>query len=721
MSALRRGSLAAAAALAAWVAAGAWASPVAAQQPTPAALRTTVEPLILSPEPGERVLQDGVLVAVSFVDRDAQLDPLTVRLEVDGRDVTAEAQISAEVVTWRPRQPMEAGPHRASLTALDRGGGRVGPVDWAFTVAPGFEGTPSAADLQPVSTSFTRLQGSVTFEGSGRSISGAGASLLADEKQVPRLWVNAAGLISGSWRYSARMHLSGYESKERQPVNRFRFDVRSNHLNVGVGDVNPIVHDLMLAGARVRGVEGDLRGGPLRLTVVKGQTRRGIVGLADNAAAQILRAGTYEQNLTAVRPAFGIGPVELGITAMRVTDDTTSIPDQRITGILGTSRRVNPTPKDNVVAGTDLTVRLLGSRVLLQYENAFSLLANDITGGPLTKAELDALTSAAGFDELGVDPADFSDWFVINQSLIPLDPRGGSSVAHLATASVRAGTNIVAAEWRSIGGAYYSLAYPALLRDRTGIRIRDSFTALQGALAVTGGFETDKDNLERVKPATTTNSGIFAQASWQESPRALALVGSVRQGSRSNDLANGQTGAMDETTNAVSLGAGIPVTQLAGYATRLNLNVTAVNRDDVRNPAVDSKDRYFVVGLEGETDSRANRFNVAYGLNTTQLTSVATSKTHYHRVVGNFRYLVVPRFTATLDGTYTTASTPDAAANLAWGLKYNRRELLAGGEFEWTAASFVRLTAGVVQYADEFVPTRDTRELVTRITVHRAF
>ena len=63
------------------------------------AQQTRIETLILSPEPGERIFPDAVLVAASFIDRDSQLDPATIVLSLDGRDVTAEAQVSAEVVT----------------------------------------------------------------------------------------------------------------------------------------------------------------------------------------------------------------------------------------------------------------------------------------------------------------------------------------------------------------------------------------------------------------------------------------------------------------------------------------------------------------------------------------------------------------------------------------------------------------------------------------------
>lgn len=695
------------------------ADPGAAQQPM-AAPGGAVEAMVLSPEPGDRVLQDGVLVAVSFIDRDARLDPVTIRVEVDGRDVTAEAVVTAEVVSWSPREPIEAGPHRAVVSARARDGAAIGPVSWAFTVAPGYEASPSAA-FAPTSTSFARFQGSVTFEGNSRRVSGPGAPLLADKENVPQLWVNVGGLLGGSWRYSGRVFVSAYENDLRQPVDRFRFDLRSNHLSLGLGDVNPALHDLILAGERVRGVQADMKAGPLRLGLVKGTTRRAVPGAIDPSnPATVLRAGTYGQNLIGIRPAFGGDHLLVGITAVRVTDDTASIADLRVAnGVGGATRRVNPTPKDNLVVGTDATARLFGSRLLLQYQGAASLLANDITGGPMSKPQLDSIMEAAGADPIDLTPADYADYFIINQSMIPLDPRGLTNLAHLASASLRTGTNIASFEWRSIGGSYYSLAHPALLRDRRGIRIRDSFSALRGALAVTGGFETDEDNLDDVKPATTTNTGVFVSSSWQASPASVSLVGSVRAGSRSNDLPKGQTGALDESSNAVSVGAGIPIGALRGFRNRLNLNVTSIRRKDPQNPIVDSEDRYFLFGVQGETDSRARRFNLMYGINTTELTSVADSKTDYGRLVGNVRWLLAPRWTATLDGTYSTASTDDRTALV--GLDYARRELLAGAQYDWTETSFVTLTAGVVKYADALLPTRNTTELLTRLTVHRAF
>lgn len=635
--------------------------------------------------------------------------------------MTVEAEVSAEVVTWRPRQPLLPGPHRVTVTGRDRGGASIRPATWGFTVES--VGETAAAQLQPTATGtgFARFHGSVTLEGSSLSVSGAGADAQRNKEQLPRIWVNAGGLLGGGWRYSARVHVSGYESSSGQPVNRFRFDLRSNWLNLAAGDVNPVFQDLILAGTRVRGFQASVRGGPVQLNVVRGQSRRAVDGVIDPLdPARLERRGTYGQDLLAVRPVFGGQTFQLGLTALRVKDDVESINDLRLNLADGSSRPVNPSPKDNLVAGADATLRLIGGRVLLKYENAFSLLANDISGGPLTEAQLDEIMADAGQDALGINPEDFDQYFTLNASLIPLDPRGLSSLAHQAKASIRAGTNILTAEWRSIGGSYYTLAAPTLIRDRRGIRIRDAFTVLDDALAVAAGFETDEDNLDDVKPATTTTSSIFGTASWQASPTSATVVASLRRGTRKNDLPQGQEGAIDEQSLGLSLGLGIPVNVLDGFRTRLNLNLSTVNRDDPANLTSESRDRYYLAGIQTESNERTTALNVMYGINTSELLGFTDAKTDFHRLMANGRYLFAPRWTATLDGTWTSARSPDTA-DPAFGLQYTRTELMGGAEWEWTAASFITLLAGVVNYSDERDPERDTREIMVRLRLHRAF
>ncbi|HEX9936013.1 MAG TPA: hypothetical protein VGB15_02795, partial [Longimicrobium sp.] len=220
---------------------------VFAQTSAPAAV-------ILAPEPGERVPADQVLVAVTLPGADS----VTVR--IGARDVSAEAELQGGVLTWRPAAPLAPGPHRVVVTP--RGGD---PVAWTFTVAP----APRVAAAEPGARVRRRSaaipHGSLVMEGGGSSVSGPGAEFSRQEEFLPRMWFTAGGELRPGWRYTARAHLSGYESAHQQPVHRFRADLRTPGVSLALGDVNPALHDVILAGRHVRGGQVGLRAGPLRL------------------------------------------------------------------------------------------------------------------------------------------------------------------------------------------------------------------------------------------------------------------------------------------------------------------------------------------------------------------------------------------------------------------------------------------------------------------------
>jgi hypothetical protein len=704
--------------------------PVEAQQVPGGGPTSDVEVLVLSPEPGATVDPGAVLVAVSFLEPD-RLDVGSLLLEVDGRDVTSQANVGAYTLRWRPPAVLAPGPHRVSLTGRDRSGLPLEPLEWTFTVASSDEPAdrrpgdpPPPLFSQPWAPS-----GTVVFESASQNASGSGADFRRDESFVPRLWVNAAGTIASGWRYSTRIHVSGYESSNRQPVNRFRFDVRSNRLNVALGDVNPNLQDVMLAGRRVRGFQGDVSAGPVQLEMVAGQTRRAIDGIIDpDDPFALLRTGTFGQNLFAIRPSVGRGErFRVGVTMLRVRDDVNSLdldlrtsPDPVSGGTLAAS----PLPRDNLVAGTDFTLRMMDGRVLVQYENGISFYANDISDGPLTEAALDSIMQASGFRPMEIDPSKWERFFIMNASMIPLDPRGFTNVAHQFRSSVRAGIHMVSFEYRHVGGSYYTLGYPSLQRDQAGFRIRDSFTVLGNALALSAGVERFQDNLDEIKPATTTSTGVFADASWQPSRDRIGLTGSFRVGSRSNGLASGTDGAMDEGNWAVSGGITYPFLQaplgfLDRYRTEALLNVSLINRDDPQNPTVGSKNIFVLTGLRGETPDRGSEFSVLYGINRSELTGFDDATSTFHRAMANMKRPVRPRWSGTLDGTVTLARSPESVEVM--GVDYNRFEVMAGAQWEWEATSLVTFGVGFASYSDSRFDDRDTREILTRIRVSRAF
>jgi hypothetical protein len=685
------------------------------------------EAIILSPEPGERLGGGEVLVAVSFIDPSGTLDPTSLRVNVSGQDVSAQAQLRGGVLVWRPTAPLPPGPQRVSVTSRDRSGGTFANADWTFNVT-----TAAAGSLtQPIvpatlGTGWQNVHGSVIAEGYAQSTSGTGTTspgFVRQDDFLPRMWLTAGGSLKPGYRYTARVHVSGYEDKNAQPVNRYRFDFNTPFMTVSAGDVNPVFQSLILAGRRVRGAQGELIVGPLRLNAVYGQTKRAIGGTLNLLnPTQIDRPGTWGQNLLAVRPAIGSGEhFQLGLTVLHVRDDTTSLGLARtlrttstIPGLNGES--VNPPPKDNIVAGLDLTVRAIGGRLLLQYENAASLLANDITGGALTQAELNDALTQFDSDSLDIDPASFDKWFIFNASLTPLDPTGMTSVAHQVRGSLRTGMNTLSAEWRTVGTSYFTLGQPSLPRDLQGIRIDDQLI-VNSQLVLTAGFDSEHDNLDDAKLSTLSSQGIRASANWQASPDGVTLTGTVRLGTRSNVLPTNQSGSIDEKNTMLSAGTSIPVGMVSGFDTRLNLSTTLVKREDPSNPTVGSNDVYFLGGVAGQND--LTQAAVTVGFNKSDLTGFSSANTNIFRVVGTGRREVAANWAALFDGGYTKASSPVAAASL--GADYKRIELIGGAEYEWATAATVSLNAGMVSYTDNRFTGRDTREMLVRLRVSRAF
>lgn len=679
----------------------------AAQQP---------EPLILSPDPGERIPADQVLVAVSLPGADSN----AVSVRVGARDVSAQAQLSRGVLTWTPREPLAPGPHRVVVAARRADGTALAPVEWTFTVAPAAR--VAAGPAAPLPRRSPALpHGSLVMEGGGNSVSGPGAEFRRQDDFAPRMWLNAGGQVRPGWRYSARMHVSGYESPDRQPVNRFRAELRTPGVSLALGDVNPVLHDVILAGRRVRGGQLDLRAGPAALSVVAGQSLRAVSGaLRPLDPTTVLRTGTYEQSLLAVRPSLGARGFRVGLTLMRVRDDLGSIPALRTEPATadGGTRAVNPAPRDNLVAGLDVGLRLAGGRIVLQYENAASLLARDITDRPRTEAELDSILVAAGGEPLGIDPAGWDDLFILNASLLPLDPRDLTSTAHQARATVRAGGHLLSAEWRSVGADYYTLGHPGLQRDWRGLRVRDSFSLLRDALFVTAGYEQDRDNLDGSAAATTRGRNGFATLAWQ-APREVLVTGSLRLGTRGNGLAEGTPGALDQSTLAASAGVAVPVGLLAAFHTRVSVNGSWVERSDPANPIADTRDLYFLAGIQGETESRGTMFSLLAGQNRSDLPGLPDGRTTFDRLTATGRRQLNERWAVRFDGGLTAARSP-AAASVATP-RYTRTEALGGGEFAWRRDALITLTAGVITYSDRRVPGLDTRELVARVRLSRTF
>jgi len=96
----------------------------------------TQSPLLTaaSPDPGSRVNRDRPNISATFDDQGGSgIDPATVEVRLDNRNVTNDAQVTPTFVSYRPDQPLAGGLHEVTINARDRAGNPV-TKSWTFNV-----------------------------------------------------------------------------------------------------------------------------------------------------------------------------------------------------------------------------------------------------------------------------------------------------------------------------------------------------------------------------------------------------------------------------------------------------------------------------------------------------------------------------------------------------------------------------------------------------------
>ncbi len=451
------------------------------QVPKPRSVKTSPF-LILSPESEEQIEGRNLLFAASFNSPEKIIDSSTVRLYLDGFNVTKDAEISAYMATYESGR-LDPGRHWVRITARTRNGIDVPAEIVYFDVA----GAPAA---EPSSASRFR------------------AHIFADMRQETVAQGDQSPAMSGgdfdgqygSVFFNGRFFLTSLEDRAYQPRNRFFFSVHTDKVGISGGDVYPRYNDLIFWGKRVRGVSAYLRLGFFNVETVFGETYRPVEGngsmvpvLDDSTGAplktitgtdstrlNLTRYGTFAQQLFAVRPSFGSGRrFQMGFSFVKVRDDKNSI-------TYGTM------PKDNLVLGPDLKLVFDQGRVVFKTTAAFSMITNNIKPGTLTSDDLNEIFQ--GSIDVPIDPADLENYLIINDSTIPLDPTKLTSMAYDAQVKLSYYNNLLRLGYKSIGGEFYSLANSWV---RTGIRgfyFSDRLRLYRNKIYLTLGYENFMDN-----------------------------------------------------------------------------------------------------------------------------------------------------------------------------------------------------------------------------------
>jgi hypothetical protein len=491
--------------------------PVAEEATSPSFGEPALAPiLVLSPEPLSAVAPNDVTIAASFM-AETVIDSSSVKILLDGQNVTSKAEISAAMVSYTPEQ-IEAGEHTVTISARDESGHAVGPIDWRFQVSGQSNKTADEPARNRVSGIAYAEMRREKFNGVDLNNNNLGADLSGN---------------TGALQYSASAYFTSLEDAALQPRHRFVLSAGFPWLNVTLGDATPYFDELILYGRRVRGIQAGLNTGWINFDVVAGETVRQIDPLygVDSTGQKVRqRFGTFKQTLLGLRPSFGSrNGFHWGFTLLKVRDDTTSLPkDSSSVKQIG---RV--TPRDNLVIGTDVGLALDRRRFEIKASAAGSLLTNDISQGPASKEQVEENLDT----DLPFDPASFKKWLIINESTSPLDPTGKTSLAYQLTLNLNYFNHFLSAGYKQIGSEYVSLGHSFLRNDIRGFFVNDRWRMMKNRVYLTLGLESYDDHFNAVdqRPSTKLNTWQFGVGIFWD-PNLPSFNFNFRNHNRDNNL-----------------------------------------------------------------------------------------------------------------------------------------------------------------------------------------
>lgn len=716
-------------------------TPVAALEEAPIVVSgSPPEVVILSPEVGERLGPAEVVIATSLYDKEQDIDLKSIRLEVDGQDVTEEAQITLELIIYVPKRRLPPGEHTVTVEVMDLAGNRPLPTSWHFYVE----------EIKRRVPAILKLSGNIDLSLKRDRVTGD--SLAVARRNEP-LWTNTGRLKLvggyGWFKWTGLAFITTDETRWKrtlfswketdktaweQPRDRYTLDLSTPYLKLTFGDTRPYFSPLVLWGQRVRGIgaipaEFKLKAGIFGLNLVYGEINRLVEGKKeveiDTTTGQLDTSyvyGTYSRKLYGVRTTFGTERgARFGVSLLKVKDDLGSI-------------QIGTKPKDNIVLGSDFRLNFYRRRVEFTGEVAVSFLADDIAPGAFSKVELDTMLD----DEVDgkirgvnipIDPKDLEDIFVLNASLKPLDPRELSMLSYGLGFRAFLWDNLLKINYQSVGPSYNSLGNPSLVRDKQGIRVRDNLRLMEDKLLLSFSYDQFRDNLLNEENKSTTNSSTIA-INISYFPEGLPSFNlGYRIMGRDNGLEDTtkvvqtETGEdtikvdpVEDITSTYSIGTGYNF-YLWGASSTLGINLARFDREDKFNPASRMKGTVTSLNLRSEFTFPLT-LNLGFSTNQSdysgtgfRLDSYTYSLRGDYRLMGErVRTFAEVRWTTTEGGQvvepvsepweYDTAQTIKNKAELIPATDARRTQFRLGAQYNLLKSGFISAEFGLIDYRD---------------------
>jgi hypothetical protein len=570
--------------------------PVGAPGATPLRIEVTPtdpkdkEVRVMSPEPGEAVPVEDLVVAISLYYASPAVDVKATRIALDGVDVSAHAVFSDDVILYSPKNfgaPLKLGSHSLKVELRDTTGKPYHTIESTFAVSTAAAIAAEKARLQ--------ANGNAQLEVRDEALGSGSTTYVRGDTRVDATY--------GPTTFGGSIHLDNQNTADRQPQNRFLLYGGTDWLRIQVGDAYPKFPSDIMSGKRVRGITGNLALGAFNLDVTYGQTDRFVEGIraakdsivSDTSARSALSSnkkqindstfrffapGVFTRTVFAIRPSFGSGEnFQLGFTYAHAKDDSGSI-------------TYGVRPRENLVAGSDVTIAFDDQRFKLEAQAAVGMSNEDITGGSFTQAQYDSMKAASGNDLSALGKI-LEKFITVNQNLFPTNPvaKGLPGIAAQAVLSLNYFNNFIRGTVFHRGAGYQSFENEYLQTDLDGFQVSDNIRMFSNRAYLSLSYEHKADNTASTKEVTTAYNNLSTSLNINPGPQLptfqlgfghysrLAPIDYTTKSAMSNrpDSASA-TNSADDGTNRIF--GGVMYDFTAGVQHTASFNISVSNKTD---------------------------------------------------------------------------------------------------------------------------------------------
>jgi len=514
--------------------------------------------------------KDGYTLAVSWFALEGLLDKESIKIFVNGKDVTKRAYIGENMLLYREGSP-KPGTYKAYITVKTIQGAEIYSNTWTVEVKPSANITNLPLNLRGNWNAGTNITATAndkeasTF-GSDTDDGWTSLNLSADYEKL---------------KLQAQTYISTLQQEDKQNVNRFLLGASFPFWDTYAGDYTPYLSNLTMHDKNIRGIYTKLHTGNFALTFTQGEIVRQTDGekyVNPVTKETAYTGGTFKQEAIGTRLQLGKEEgFSLGFTTTRNRDIISSL-DKKYIMTPDSVQLVNP--QDNLVFSIDTRINIPEVKCVLGIEGAGSLYNRNTLPGPFTNAELNDYLSKD--DSLSINPADFADIFIINTNMEPfpisLKLSGFESMfAWKAFLRSMSGNNLLNAGYSQTGASFHALSTNYMQNDASQLIISDQYT-FKHYLALSGGFTQQKDNLSATNLETNTNNSLFLQ-SMLRIPRYPYLSFAYTENWAKNKM-NDKIELTDSTlyipyksdNNLFSAGIGYEIYQISYAPTTIELN-----------------------------------------------------------------------------------------------------------------------------------------------------